>query len=74
MKLFILITKINIMRTKGSGFGGGVILYQTCKVCGNKKSYYSPISVTFVPPFKCTYKLCKKRFYSDELIKKTYAN
>ena len=56
-------------RTKGSGWGGGVILYQPCQLCGKKKAYYNPITFS-VPDFRCT--ACKKRFESDSLQRKTH--
>jgi predicted nucleic acid-binding Zn ribbon protein len=56
------------MRTKRSGWGNNVILYQLCPFCGKKKAYYNPI--TNCSDFKCT--ACKKRFNSEILIRKTY--
>lgn len=68
------------MRTKGSGWGGGVMLYQACAICGKNKALYDPIAtVEHYKPFRCTAKNCKdengnkNRFDSDTLIKKTYA-
>lgn len=55
-------------RTKGSGWGGGPILYQRCPHCGKKRVMYDPVSE--LPPFKCT--ACKRRFYSDSLIHRKY--
>ena len=55
-------------RTKGSGWGGGVMLYQICPYCGKKKVIYD--SVSYASDFKCT--SCKQRFDSDNLIRKTY--
>ena len=55
-------------RTKGSGWGGGPMLYQVCPLCDKKKALYDPID--FIPPYKCTW--CKKRFRSKSLITKTY--
>ena len=58
-------------RTPGSGWGGGVMLYQKCKLCGRKKVLYDPIPcATYHEPFRCTY--CKERFDSKELIKLRY--
>lgn len=45
------------MRTKGSGWGGGVILYQVCPLCGKKKCYYDPVP-NVINKFRCTY--CKQ--------------
>ena len=56
-------------RTKGSGWGGGVILYQLCPFCGKKKAIYDWFS-TDCAPFKCTN--CKKRFHSELLLRKKY--
>ena len=65
------------MRTEGSGWGGGPLLYQLCPKCGKKKAYYSPIpTVEWYTPFKCTSKQCKKekfRFASDTLVRKKHA-
>lgn len=55
-------------RTKGSGWGGGVMLYQICPYCGKKKVLYQPCRD--IPPFHCT--ACKTDFWSDTLITKTY--
>ena len=55
-------------RTKGSGWGGGTLLYQKCPHCDKKKVYYNPI--TNIPSFKCTW--CKKRFDSSMLIRHTF--
>jgi hypothetical protein len=57
-------------RTKGSGWGGGTLLYQICPLCGKKKCIYDHIPGTGIPSFKCTY--CKKRFNSETLIHQTY--
>jgi len=54
-------------RTKGSGWGGGVILYQVCPFCKKKKVYYTQDQYS---PFKCT--SCKERFNSDKLIRFQY--
>ena len=56
-------------RTKGSGWGGGVMIYQVCPLCGKKKVLYVPISKA-PNHFKCTW--CKKRFDSDTLLRTTY--
>ena len=56
-------------RTKGSGWGGGIILYQICPFCGKKKVYYTQFDYN---PFKCI--SCKERFNSDKLIKKQYVS
>jgi len=50
-------------RTKGSGWGGGTMLYQICPYCGKKKVLYDPLPYT--DSFKCT--ACKERFNSDNL-------
>ena len=55
-------------RTKGSGWGGGTILYQICPKCGKKKAMY--VGENFGHPFKCT--LCKKYFNSSELKRLTF--
>lgn len=60
-------------RTKGSGWGGGPILYQACNCCGKKKAYFDPLndpSISHWKPFRCT--SCKERFDSNVLIKKTH--
>ncbi len=57
-------------RTKGSGWGGGVLLYQLCPLCGKKKAYYDWTDIFGLPSFRCTY--CKERFDSDTLIKHKY--
>jgi hypothetical protein len=56
-------------RTKGSGWGGGPLLYQIHEKCGKKKAYYDPFP-HIGHDFKCTY--CKERFYSNKLIKSTH--
>lgn len=56
-------------RTKGSGWGGGSLLYQICPFCGKKKVIYDWF-VSECPPFKCT--ACKERFFSTTLIRKKY--
>jgi len=33
-------------RTKGSGWGGGVMLYQICPKCDKKKVLYDPLPYT----------------------------
>jgi len=60
-------SKENMSRTKGSGWGGGVILYQVCPYCNRKKVYYTQDQYS---PFKCT--SCKERFNSDKLIRLQY--
>jgi hypothetical protein len=55
-------------RTKGSGWGGGVILYQICPLCGKKKAMY--IGSDLGHPFKCTW--CKEHFTSDKLKRVTF--
>jgi hypothetical protein len=60
-------------RTPGSGWGAGPILWQICQCCGKKKAYYDPIedpASRWYKPFRCT--LCKERFDSDTLIRKSY--
>jgi len=59
-----------VARTKGSGWGGGVLLYQMCPCCGRKKVIYRPMGE--VPPFYCI--RCKERFNSKILIRKTFAS
>jgi len=61
-------------RTKGSGWGGGTILYQKCPKCGKKKVMYdggSGIRDLTSIPFKCT--SCKHRFNDSDLIREQYA-
>lgn len=48
-------------RTKGSGWGGGTLLYQKCPECGKKKAIFDPLED--LPPFRCT--ICWHRFYSE---------
>ena len=55
-------------RTKGSGWGGGPLLYQKCPHCSKKKVYYDPMQ--YIPPFKCTW--CKERFNSTVLLSITF--
>ena len=55
-------------RTKGSGWGGGVMLYQRCPDCAKKKALFKPLE--YLPPFYCT--ACGIRFYSETLIRRTY--
>jgi hypothetical protein len=57
-------------RTKGSGWGGGVLLYQICPLCGKKKAIYDYWS--HGNPFKCL--SCKERFSSDDLIRLKYVS
>lgn len=57
------------MRTKGSGWGGGPLLYQPCPKCGKKKAYYDPV-YGIRADFRCT--ACKARFMSDTLIRQTF--
>lgn len=56
-------------RTKGSGWGGGPLLYQKCPHCDKKKVYYDPVD-GIIPSFKCTG--CKERFNSSTLIPHTF--
>ncbi len=56
-------------RTKGSGWGGGVLLYQLCPHCNKKKAIYDYID-NLISPFRCT--SCKEFFNSDTLIRKKY--
>lgn len=58
-------------RTPGSGWGGGIILYQVCPHCKKKKMYYkqSPI-VGSGQHFYCT--SCKEWDKGEGLIKQTY--
>lgn len=64
-------------RTKGSGWGGGPLLYQICPGCGQKKCYYDPIpNAEYYKPFRCLSKKCRPtnaRYDSDTLIRKTHA-
>ena len=55
-------------RTKGSGWGGGVILYQICPYCGKKKAMF--VGYGLGSSFKCTW--CKDYFNSNKLIRKLY--
>ena len=55
-------------RTKGSGWGGGAILYQICPKCGKKKAMF--IGSHVGSPYKCT--SCKHSFYSSELKRITF--
>ncbi len=55
-------------RTKGSGWGGGTLLYQICPYCGRKKAIYQQI--TNASSFKCIW--CKERFESKILLKKSF--
>lgn len=60
-------------RTKGSGWGGGVLLYQYhlgFENCGTRKVIYDPIPWSDLPPYRCLY--CKKRFWDSKLINKKY--
>lgn len=59
-------------RTKGSGWGAGTILYQECQICGRKTAMYS--TMEYLPPFKCIYKSCRERFYSDTLLHYKYVS
>jgi len=53
-------------RTKSSGWGGGVMKYQVCPLCGKKKALYDPIpDCGSYHEFKCTW--CKERFNSTTL-------
>ena len=54
-------------RTQGSGWGGGVLLYQVCPHCGKKKAYYTQQDYS---PFKCT--SCKEYFDSNTLLRFQY--
>jgi|GEM_PF-5546886 hypothetical protein len=56
-------------RTKGSGWGGGPILWQVCPHCGKKKCYYDP-AYRVNMGFRCTY--CKQRSFGEGLITKTF--
>jgi len=55
-------------RTKGSGWGGGIILYQVCPKCDKKKAMF--IGYSCGSSFKCT--SCREYFNSDKLIHKTF--
>jgi len=46
-------------RTKGSGWGGGVMLWQKCPICGKKRALYDWV----LHKFKCT--ACKE-YFEDE--------
>ena len=56
------------MRTKGSGWGAGPILYQICPKCNRKKAYYD--WQYYIPDFRCSW--CKERFDSNTLLKLKY--
>jgi len=58
-------------RTKGSGWGGGVILYQLCPNCGKKKMYYKQPMIPDLPDFYCTY--CKQLDNGIGLIRERYS-
>lgn len=55
-------------RTKGSGWGGGILLYQKCPKCGKKKAIYDPINKG--SDFRCT--ACKEYFGSYNLARWKY--
>ena len=55
-------------RTKGSGWGGGTLLYQICPECGRKKVIYE--NKIKERPFLCTW--CRERFYNSDLIQKLF--
>ena len=59
-------------RTKGSGWGGGVLLYQIHRGCGKKKAIYDPIPGSDLYPFRCI--KCKRRFWDSFLLKYKYKN
>jgi len=61
-----------MVRTKGSGWGGGVILYQMCPLCEKKKAYYDRIDYCGFHSFKCS--SCKRFFNSDKLIRLKYVS
>ena len=46
-------------RTKGSGWGGGPMLYQKCPICGKKKALY----IYNIEKYQCT--SCRQ-FFHDE--------
>ena len=58
-------------RTRGSGWGGGVLLFQICPFCGKKKVFYDWFC-NECGDFRCT--SCKKRFHSDKLHRIKYLN
>lgn len=67
-------------RTPGSGWGGGVMFYQVCPICGKKKALWDPIEgIGHYKPFRCIAKNCvdefghKNRFDSDTLLRIRYA-
>jgi hypothetical protein len=57
-------------RTKGSGWGGGVLFYQECPLCGKKKAIYDWMYGLERVPFRCL--SCKERFNSNTLIHLKY--
>lgn len=58
-------------RTKGSGWGGGVMLYQLCPLCKKKKVIFDPIpGQSWYKPFRCL--ACKETFNSDILLRLRY--
>ena len=60
-------------RTKGSGWGGGIIYYQICPFCRQKKVMYKPLLIHgFNLDFICTNKKCRERFSTSELKRITY--
>ena len=56
-------------RTKGSGWGGGIILWQLCPNCNKKKVYYAWACYKGYY-FWCT--SCKQEVKSETLIKQTH--
>lgn len=61
-------------RTEGSGWGAGPMLYQVCPSCGKKKCIYDPVhGASHYMPFRCLAKYCKKRNYSDTLVRQSNA-
>lgn len=57
------------MRTKGSGWGAGTILYQVCPLCLKKKAFYD---YDAYHPFRCTN--CKEHFSSLTLLRVKYVS
>ena len=55
-------------RTKGSGWGAGVLFYQICPFCGKKKVLYRYFDWSH-SHFKCT--SCKEIFQSNTLLRTT---
>ena len=60
-----------MVRTKGSGWGAGTILYQLCPKCGKKKAIFDPlVGQAWYNPFRCI--SCKEHFNADNLLRFKY--